>query len=357
MEPAPDSGPLIIGHRGASAHAPENTHAAFERAFADGADGIEFDVRLASDGVPYVFHDATFERTVGIYGDADRLPSTTLEKFYVGAWFNERYPRRARVDYEWGEKIPTLAQVFERYGSHLLYAEMKCEDVTRRPALARAVVELIHKHDLSSRVVVKGFALDSLREVKRLAPGNARPRSSGAVGRAVPAGRQDHRRGRGVRRRPNLAPPSLLRGATVEAARRGSKSSSGRSTPGLLRRALKLNLRAVITDYPGRMRGSLTGSARKPRRAAKRHEPRRAVTGQNFHPPAALLRTPPRRAPPPLVWRRALGLRGAAPARREMRWRASACPSKRPDEHVAPEGDCAGELDDAGALLARRATT
>ena len=39
--------PLIIGHRGASAVAPENTIAAFERALGDGADGIEFDVRLA----------------------------------------------------------------------------------------------------------------------------------------------------------------------------------------------------------------------------------------------------------------------------------------------------------------------
>jgi glycerophosphoryl diester phosphodiesterase len=259
--PSPDGGLLVIGHRGASAHAPENTHAAFERAFADGADGIEFDVRLASDGVPFVFHDATFERTVGIYGDADRFPSTTLEKFYVGAWFNERYPRRARVDYEWGEKIPTLAQVFERYGSHLLYAEMKCEDVTRRPALARAVVELIHRHDLSARVVVKSFALDSLREVKRLAP---EVRTAALFGRSWP--------------RPFLTADkiiagaeacgadqislhrSLLRGATVEAARRRGFEVLvwTVNTPASLRRALKLNLRAVITDYPGRMRGSLT---------------------------------------------------------------------------------------------------
>ncbi|MDQ3819478.1 MAG: glycerophosphodiester phosphodiesterase, partial [Acidobacteriota bacterium] len=51
--------PLIIGHRGAAAVAPENTLASFERALRDGADGIEFDVRLARDGVPVVIHDAT----------------------------------------------------------------------------------------------------------------------------------------------------------------------------------------------------------------------------------------------------------------------------------------------------------
>ena len=259
--PSPDSGPLIIGHRGASAHAPENTHAAFERALDEGADGIEFDVRLASDGVPYVFHDSTFERTVGIYGNADDYPSTTLEKFHVGAWFNERYPRRARVDYEWGEKIPTLAQVFERYGAHLLYAEMKCEDVRRQPVLAQAVVELIHKHDLASRVVVKSFALDSLREVKRLAPevrtaalfGRSWPRplvpAARIIAEAADCGADEislHR--------------SLLRGATVEEARRRGFEVLvwTVNSPASLRRVLRLRLRAVITDNPRRMRLSLT---------------------------------------------------------------------------------------------------
>jgi len=259
--PSPNSGPLIIGHRGASAHAPENTHAAFALAFESGADGIEFDVRLASDGVPFVFHDETFERTVGIYGKVDNYPSTMLEKVYAGAWFNQRYPYRARIGYEWGEKIPTLAQVFERYGSHLLYAEMKCEDAERRPALASAVVELIHKHDLAPRVIVKSFALDSLREVKRLAP---EVRTAALFGRSWP--------------RP-LVPParimaeavdcgadeislhrSLLREKTVEAAqRRGLEVLVWTvNSHASLRRALKLNLRAVFTDYPKRMRASMT---------------------------------------------------------------------------------------------------
>ena len=56
--------PLIIGHRGASAVAPENTMAAFREAIAVGADGIEFDVRLTRDGVPVVIHDSTLRRTL-----------------------------------------------------------------------------------------------------------------------------------------------------------------------------------------------------------------------------------------------------------------------------------------------------
>lgn len=260
-EPSPDRGLLIIGHRGASAHAPENTHGAFARAFADGADGIEFDVRLARDGVPFVYHDATFERTVGIYGNVDNYSSTMLEKVHCGDWFNQRYPRRAREQYEWGERIPLLEQVFEQYGAHTLYAEMKCEDAARRPALAQAVVELIHKHGLADRVIVKSFALESLREVKRLAPeirtaalfGRSWPRpfvtTSRIITEATDCGADEislHH--------------SLLRSATVEAAHGcglevlvWTVNSSA-----MLRRALKLKLRAVFTDYPGRLRESLT---------------------------------------------------------------------------------------------------
>ena len=50
--------PLKIGHRGAAGEAPENTLASFELAWRQGADGIEFDVQLSSDGVPMVIHDA-----------------------------------------------------------------------------------------------------------------------------------------------------------------------------------------------------------------------------------------------------------------------------------------------------------
>lgn len=47
----------VIAHRGAANDLPENSLAAFERAIRDGADGIEFDVRLSSDGQPFVFHN------------------------------------------------------------------------------------------------------------------------------------------------------------------------------------------------------------------------------------------------------------------------------------------------------------
>src|SRR5215208_2524413 len=79
--------PLIIGHRGASAVAPENTMAAFREAIATGADGIEFDVRLTRDGVPVIIHDSTLRRTGGLQRRVSDLAASELEQVDVGSWF------------------------------------------------------------------------------------------------------------------------------------------------------------------------------------------------------------------------------------------------------------------------------
>lgn len=266
-EASPDSGLLIIGHRGASAHAPENTHAAFTRAlFRDRADGVEFDVRLASDGVPYVFHDSTLNRTALASGEADSYPSDALSAMRVGEWFwrgraGEYHPTFA------SECIPMLAQMFARYGDRFLYTELKCEDAARRPELARVVVEMARDYGIEGKVIVKSFAHDMLRECKRLAPeirtaalfGRSWPRpflpAARILAEAEACGADEislHR--------------SLLREATVEEAhRRGFEVLVWTvNSPASLRRALKLNLRAVFTDYPGRLRASLDGLRAEP---------------------------------------------------------------------------------------------
>ena len=72
--------PLIIGHRGASAVAPENTIAAFREAIAAGADGIEFDVRLTRDGVPVIIHDNSLYRTARLPHRIADLTRSELEQ-------------------------------------------------------------------------------------------------------------------------------------------------------------------------------------------------------------------------------------------------------------------------------------
>ena len=266
-----DSDLLIIGHRGASGYAPENTLASFDLAFEEGADGIEFDVRLARDGVPVVIHDASLLRTVQLERMVEEFDSTLLSQFYAGEWYNARYPKFARESFAW-ERIPTLPQVFERYGARHLYVEMKCEESSRRAELARAVVGLTREHGLEGRVVVKSFEHDSLGEVKRLAPeirtaalfGRSWPRplvpTDKIIGEAEACGADEislHR--------------SLLRKTTVEAAqRRGFEIVVWTANSSvLLRRAFAMNLRAVITDYPRYLKAVLTQKLL-PREGARR---------------------------------------------------------------------------------------
>jgi len=73
----------ILGHRGASLDAPENTLSAFELALAQGADGVELDVRLCGSGEVVVFHDATLERLAGRVGRVAETPWSTLRTLEV----------------------------------------------------------------------------------------------------------------------------------------------------------------------------------------------------------------------------------------------------------------------------------
>jgi glycerophosphoryl diester phosphodiesterase len=91
--------PLVIGHRGAAAHAPENTLAGFHAAKVLGCAWVEFDVRLTADGALVVCHDDKLDRTTDGHGRISKLPFAALQAFDAGRWFTARFA---------GERIPTL---------------------------------------------------------------------------------------------------------------------------------------------------------------------------------------------------------------------------------------------------------
>jgi len=94
--------PLIIGHRGASRDAPENTLESFRLAWEQGADGIEADFRLTADGRIICMHDATTARTTGIDLNIAATPLTELRRLDAGQWKGATRP---------GILIPTLDEV------------------------------------------------------------------------------------------------------------------------------------------------------------------------------------------------------------------------------------------------------
>lgn len=155
--------PLIIGHRGASAVAPENTMAAFREALAVGADGIEFDVRLTRDGVPVVIHDSTLRRTGRLPHRVADLTWTEISKIDVGSWFASSFEK---------ETVPTLAELFTLFQTNdsTLYLEMKCDTAVEQRPLAEACVRLIKEHSLQERVIVECFQLPALKILKQLDP-------------------------------------------------------------------------------------------------------------------------------------------------------------------------------------------
>lgn len=125
----------VIAHRGASGEAPENTTAAFDLAFEQGADGIELDVRLSRDGQPVVIHDSELTRVAGV-------PVRVAESDWDDL---RRIPLLNQHDAMYdGQKLSLLGEILERYGhSGELHIELKCEGVSQAVRVASVVAGLL----------------------------------------------------------------------------------------------------------------------------------------------------------------------------------------------------------------------
>lgn len=163
--------PLIIAHRGASAVAPENTLAAFRKAIEDGAEGIEFDVRLTSDGEAVVFHDADLKRIAGRDEKIVDLSFDELQKVDAGSWFNRVVPRLANERFS-NETIPGLKDVLNLLNDFrgLIYIELKCKEREVEP-LVKAVCREIGASHLLPQIIVKSFRLQVIPEIRRVCEG------------------------------------------------------------------------------------------------------------------------------------------------------------------------------------------
>jgi glycerophosphoryl diester phosphodiesterase len=156
--------PAVFGHRGASAHAPENTLAAFRLAHSQGAEGIEFDVRLTADGQVAVIHDDDVGRTTDGAGRVSRLPLAALREFDAGAWCDPAFA---------GERIPTLDEVLELAGDDLIL-NIELKPVPGgRTALAEGVAALVGRHARQAQVLLSSFDRSALSAAGRALPGCA----------------------------------------------------------------------------------------------------------------------------------------------------------------------------------------
>jgi glycerophosphoryl diester phosphodiesterase len=153
--------PTVFAHRGASAHAPENTLAAFELALAQGADGIELDAKLSADGHVVVIHDATVDRTTDRQGRVKDMSLTELRSLDAGGFFAEQYR---------GEKVPTLEEVFEVLGKRMFLNVELTNYNTPGDYLVESVCMLVKKCGLQKQVLFSSFFTSNLSKARGLLP-------------------------------------------------------------------------------------------------------------------------------------------------------------------------------------------
>ena len=153
---------LVIAHRGASGHAPENTMAAFRRALEMGAKALEFDVHQTLDHELVVAHDDDLKRCGG--GDKRRLKAMHWEgeaaDVDVGSWFDERFA---------GERMPRLADVYDLAPSRVeLHLEIKHGSGVY-PGIEERVVDFLHhRRGALRRTLVSSFDHAALYSVRSL---------------------------------------------------------------------------------------------------------------------------------------------------------------------------------------------
>lgn len=149
---------LCVAHRGASSYAPENTFAAFDKALELGVNHVELDVHFSRDGHLIVIHDDTLDRTTDGSGPVIVRTLAELRGLDAGAWFGPEYN---------GERIRTLAEVFERYKGRLhFHIEIK----GKSESLASRTADMVRGFGLANDVTIISFWKPWLAEVRSYAP-------------------------------------------------------------------------------------------------------------------------------------------------------------------------------------------
>ena len=245
----------IIGHRGASRDAPENTRAAFQLAWEQGADGVELDVRLTRDGQVVVIHDESALRTTGLDMEIASVPMSRLRVLDAGAWKGAVWE---------GERIPTLEVVLgDVPPGRKVFVEIKCGIEIISP-----LREVIERSPLTmAQLGVVGFSREVMRLARQRLPvrevlWNVELKTNDAERGWTPGidillkqAREAGLDGLGVGVR-GSADPAFV-GAALEG---GLKLFAWTvDEPGLAAELVRLGVQYIVTNRPGWMRKALEG--------------------------------------------------------------------------------------------------
>jgi len=148
----------IIGHRGASYDAPENTLASINLAWQRNADAVEIDIYLSKDGHIVAYHDKTTKRIGGRDQAVKEQTFAELQTLDVGAWKNAKYK---------AERIPTLTQILQTIPEQKrLFIEIKCGP----EVLSQLKTELAASGKTAAQTAIIGFDYETMQQAKQLMP-------------------------------------------------------------------------------------------------------------------------------------------------------------------------------------------
>jgi glycerophosphoryl diester phosphodiesterase len=182
--------PLVIAHRGDSAHRPENTLVSFAGALEVGAEIVELDVQLTVDGHVVVIHDPTLDRTTTGRGDVRRLTLAEVRSVSAG------HPDRFGKAYA-GERVPTFAEVLGLIRDRArALVEIKTESVTddAEGGIEARAADEIRRAGMADDVALISFDHRAVTRLRTIAPAITRGRlfkrctADEAVARAREAG-------------------------------------------------------------------------------------------------------------------------------------------------------------------------
>lgn len=173
--------PRTLAHRGGGTLAPENTLAALRCGLAYGYRAVEFDVMLASDGVPVVVHDPELGRTVAGSGHVNHYTAAQLGAMEAGAWFGPQFA---------GEGVPTFDAVVAYCKAQRIWMNVEIKpapgvDVATGAAVARATRDYFAKEIAAGELLplLSSFSIAALEAARQAAPELAR----GWLVEAIPA--------------------------------------------------------------------------------------------------------------------------------------------------------------------------
>ncbi len=149
----------FIAHRGASAHAPENTLISFKKALDLKAKALELDIAESRDGRLVVVHDDNLKRVAGMPGRVEAYTASQMKKMDAGSWFSKEYA---------GEGIPTLDEVLKLVGKKAqINIEMKggCRIY---PKIEEKLSRLLKKQAQRSQFLISSFDHEALFHFRAL---------------------------------------------------------------------------------------------------------------------------------------------------------------------------------------------